>query len=412
VKRRETAIKKTDYYTAGCHRQKIISCAGILIFAARYYTMRSLKNLLSIIPYPLFPVTGAGKKSILNFNNYMSDVIDAHAINVRYSEPPAVKFDLLQLFGHSKLRYINPFIVFRVKKAIHNTNADFLLIEHPYMGWMGVVLKRLTGIKWGIRSHNIEYARFKDFGKWWWPILKRYELYLYRKADAVFFITDDDRNSAGQQCRIQHSFVMPTGILINALPTDSETCRQYLRRQHGIQPDEKILLYNGALDYKPNKEALDTILNEINPRLEQTAGFKYKIIVCGSGLDDSYNRLQQYKEHNIIYCGFVDDISIYFKGADLYLNPVIGGGGIKTRLVEAVAYNTDVVSTQNGAIGFHMETVEKKLAIVPDHDWQAFAQSIIDMCGREKTDATAAFYQYYSWENIVSRFIDQVNPIL
>ena len=373
--------------------------------------MAPLNRLLSIIPYPLFPTTSAGRQSILQFNNNLSEKISVSAVNVKYGTQPKVSFNLIQLFDNSRSRYLSTSYVSAIKQIIRSLQVDFLLIEHPYMAWMGVALKRSTGIKWGIRSHNIEYARFRDFGKWWWPVLKRYEHYVYSKADAVFFITEDDKKYAQIDGKLKHAFVMPTGMAIGALPVDSDTCRNYLRQTHGLQPDEKILIYNGALDYKPNREALNAVLNEINPRLEKIKDFKYKLLICGSGLDASYNNLEAYKDNNIIYAGFVDDITTYFKGADVYLNPVIGGGGIKTRLVEAIAYNTNVVSTRNGSIGFNKDTVEEKLIVVDDNDWGGFTTAVVDMCGRAKRNTTKEFYDYYYWDNITTRFIQQVNSI-
>ncbi len=374
--------------------------------------MKVLKNLLSIVPYPLFPTTSAGRKTILHFNNYLSKKINAHAVNVTYSEIPDVKFDLIPVFSNSKLRYINLLQIFKIRKLLKQTHADFLLIEHPYMAWMGLALQMFTSVKWGIRSHNIEYERFRDFNKWWWPLLRQYELFVYKKADAVFFITESDKKTAKANTRLKQGFVMPTGMLVNRLPTDAADCKAYLQQQHGIAPGEKILLYNGALGYGPNRNALDVLLQTINPALEQTPGFKYKLVVCGGGLDDSYNNLQGYAKHNVIYCGFVDDISVYFKGADLYLNPVIGGGGIKTRLVESISYNTNVVSTENGSIGFNTDTAAGKLVIIKDHDWKAFTAAILSMCQIEKTDTTDAFYEYYYWDNIIERFIRDVNSVL
>jgi hypothetical protein len=374
--------------------------------------MSSFTKLLSIIPYPLFPTDSAGRKSILQFNNSLAGKIEAHAVNVKYDKAPKVAFNLIQLFDNSKLRYGNAGYVWSIKNIINSIRPQFLLIEHPYMAWMGVMLKQLTGIKWGIRSHNIEYARFKDFNKWWWPALKTYEHYVYAKADAVFFITEDDKEYAEKHGSTRQSFVMPTGMQIGALPADPEECKEQLRRKHNIAPDEKILIYNGALGYRPNREALDAVLQKINPLLEKNTSFKYKIIVCGSGLDQSYNNLRDYEAHNVIYAGFVDDITVYFKGADVYLNPVIGGGGIKTRLVEAIAFNTNVVSTQNGSVGFYKNTVEEKVAIVQDNDWQAFAAAVVDMCNKEKTNTTKEFYDYYFIDNITDRFIQQVNSII
>ncbi len=375
--------------------------------------MASLKTLLSIVPYPLFPPTSAGRKQIINFYNRLSVTLDMQVANIRYPEGrPQVDFKLLEIFNPSVSRIINPLNYFRLRKAIRHANADFVLFEHPYMAWMGLLLRRKNDPKWGIRSHNIEYERFRQFGKWWWPIMKAGELYVYSKADAVFFITDDDLVEAQRKTSLRNAYVMPTGMALGALPRDGAECRAYLRERHGIRPDEKILLYNGALGYLPNRQALDVLLHDVNPRLEQMTGFSYKLIICGSGLPESYEELRAYADHNIIYCGFVDDISVYFKGADLYLNPLIGGGGIKTRLVEAISFNTNAVSTRNGYIGFHGDTVEEKVMVVDDGDWAAFAEAIQAMCAKEHPDTTESFYDYYFWDNIVMRFVSQVNSLI
>jgi len=88
---------------------------------------------------------------------------------------------------------------------------------------------------------------------------------------------------------------------------------------HGLNGDEQILLFNGALDYAPNFEAVKIITDKINPELLATSSFKYKIIICGRGLPASLNNLEAYRDKNIIYTGFVPDIEMYVKGADLFI---------------------------------------------------------------------------------------------
>ena len=41
---------------------------------------------------------------------------------------------------------------------------------------------------------------------------------------------------------------------------------------------------------------------------------------------------------NLVYAGFVNDVDVYYKGADLFINPVNSGGGLKTKLVEAIGF--------------------------------------------------------------------------
>ncbi|MBK9571155.1 MAG: hypothetical protein IPO53_15415 [Chitinophagaceae bacterium] len=61
-------------------------------------------------------------------------------------------------------------------------------------GWHSVLEK--NPIKVIIHTHNIEYQRFRSLGKWWWPLLKRYEKWSFQKADGLFFITPEDKNFA------------------------------------------------------------------------------------------------------------------------------------------------------------------------------------------------------------------------
>jgi hypothetical protein len=168
-----------------------------------------------------------------------------------------------------------------------------------------------------------------------------------------------------------------------------------------IPATEKILLFNGTLGYKPNLDALDHILHKINPLLLADKNFAYKIIICGNKLPAAYNGLFNYKVKNIIYAGFVDDINLYFKGADIFINPVIDGGGIKTKVVEALGYNCSVVSTESGAIGIPLEITDDKMKIVPDADWESFASEVMRINSDKQTPA--AFFEHFYWGHIAER---------
>ncbi|TAH05668.1 MAG: hypothetical protein EAZ16_01620 [Sphingobacteriales bacterium] len=192
-----------------------------------------------------------------------------------------------------------------------------------------------------VHSHNIESTRWKSLGKWWWKILWLYEKATHAAAHYNFFIHDDDKRFAVEQFNLNPAActTVTYGIDWSERPSDDERvrCRQLLQQQYGISPEEKILLFNGALDYAPNLQAVKKIITTINPLLLQT-GFAYRIIIC---------------------------------------NPVIEGGGIKTKLVEALGYGTAAVSTTNGAIGVNKEDAGDLLTITNDNDWPAFVQAII-----------------------------------
>jgi len=172
--------------------------------------------------------------------------------------------------------------------------------------------------------------------KWGSGILWHYEKLVHKNADYNFFIQENDRNYAIGNFKLnaQLCTVITYGFELSGAPAAAakETCRAEICKTHGISGIDKILLFNGTLGYKPNLDALDIILEKINPLLLADHGFKYKIIICGNKLPPEYNGLINYQEKNIIYAGFVDDINLYFTGADIFISPVIDGGGIKTKV--------------------------------------------------------------------------------
>ncbi len=187
---------------------------------------------------------------------------------------------------------------------------------------------------------------------------------------------------------------------------EKESAKQKLREFHSINTSEKILFFNGTLDYKPNQDAVDMILKQINPLLLADENFKYKIIICGKGLPASYQGLKEYHSKNIIYAGFVDDINVYFKGADIFINPVTDGGGIKTKMVEALGYNLSCVSTNSGAIGIPPNITGNKMIVVGDADWKQFVSAIRNI--ETNADIPSTFFEHFYWGNIAAK----VNRIL
>ena len=146
---------------------------------------------------------------------------------------------------------------------------------------------------------------------------------------------------------------------------------------------------------------MTAIINNINPLLINTS-LRYKIIICGKGLPVELNELKDYADKNIIYAGFVDDIEMYFKGADLFLNPVLTGGGIKTKMVEAIAFGTTVISTKTGAMGIDKNVCGEKLVEINDNDWKAFADAI-KKYSQVNSITPMAYYGHYYWGNIVKK---------
>jgi polysaccharide biosynthesis protein PslH len=351
--------------------------------------------VISIAPYQFLPARIGGQKNIALFYKYFSRYQKLICVTVGSNQNNLAEgYEVLSLFSNSKLRYVNPFHFFRLRKLINERKATHLLIEHPYFGWLAFLLKSFTGVKLVIHSHNIEGNRFKTLGKSWWKLLWLYEKWIHRQADYNLFITAEDQAYAVQHFGLQKEkcTVVTYGIEWAAAPSayETEKARTFLRTTYNIPAENKILLFAGSFNYAPNLDALNVIQNSICPLL-QGVNFPYTLFICGPHLPPG-----AITDTNTIATGFVDDIGTYFKAADVFLNPVIEGGGIKTKLVEALGNNANAVSTVEGAIGVDPQLTNDKLTIIQNGDWNAFAAAVVT-ASTNKKEISPLFYNHFYW---------------
>jgi len=367
-----------------------------------------MKKFLVIAPYQYLPYFSGGQKSIAQFLDYLGKETDLTVVSVAKNDSSLIKtYKLLPwLKERSSSRYADWSLISKLTALTKEEKFDAVIWEHPYYAWLASMIKNRTSIKTILHIHNIEYQRFQSMGKWWWRIMETYEKSFFKKADEILFVSPEDKEFAIEKWKVdnQKCIEVAFGVEISHYPADKEQCKQRLKAVHNIANDERILLFNGLLDYKPNLDALMVILQQINPLLLQQNNFKYKIIICGKRLPAELHQLKDYADKNILYAGFVDDIETYFKGADLFLNAVQSGGGIKTKMVESIAFGTTVISTKTGAAGIHKDICGDKLVLVPDNEWNRFAEAIVAHVDKNQL-TPASYYQYYYWGNIVRKVV-------
>ncbi|MEO5947047.1 MAG: glycosyltransferase family 4 protein [Chitinophagaceae bacterium] len=366
-----------------------------------------MKKVIAIAPYPYLPYYSGGQKFIAQFLEYLGKEIDLTVISVAENDfALAITYKAIPLLKNSFSRYYDRSLIKKITALVKENGFDTLIIEHPYLSWLAFAIRKRTGVKVIIHTHNIEYQRFRSTGRWWWSILKGYEKRSFRKADGIFFITPEDKQFVITKWNIppEKCFDLPFGIEINSNPTDKEKCKEFVSKKHNLNPEERILLFAGALNYKPNLDAVKILLDKINPLLLQQDSFRYKIIICGKGLPEEMKDLKSYADKNIIYAGFITDIATYYKATDIFLNPVLSGGGVKTKIVEAIAYGTTVVSTETGAAGMVKDVCGVKLHIVEDDNWEGFT-NLIHKNTESVLETPSDYYKYYYWENIISNLL-------
>ncbi len=373
-----------------------------------------MKKVLVIAPYTYLPSKSGGQKYIAKWLEALSKRVTLTVASTAANDRSlATTYNLIPLLANSFFRYADFTLRATIRDLIHRNRYDWIIWEHPYYGWLADLVKKDTGIKTLIHTHNIEHLRFRSLGKPWWPLLKPYEKWAFQQADKLSFITSQDRDFAISNWSIapENCLEIPYGITLSEPPSDRANAREAILAKYTLSENTRILLFNGPLDYAPNFEALQTILRKINPLLQKNNSTPFKLIICGKGLPKRMNELKQFEKEDIIYAGFVDNIETYIKAAHLLLNPIQKGGGVKTKVLEAIGYGTPVVSTTTGAIGVDRAASGEMLTLIPDHQWDEFTEAIIQQLSVAPEDlpvTPASFYEKYNWDAIM----DQVLPSL
>lgn len=338
--------------------------------------------VLALISYRVLPALMGGQKCIASFYDALSNesnitlaVAKENVTTLGYNKIDIQNFLYNHWIGILNLRYI-----YRLVKIIKTKEINTIIVEHSYFGWLGLILKKFTKTNLVLRMHNIESFRFRDMQKSWWWIYLFYEKWVCRKAQYLWFSSPSDQEWMIENWGIQASkcTTILYGINNTEAPSNADrlACKKSLQNKHQLNDKIKLFLFNGTLDYLPNTDAIRIIINEIIPRLDKT-DLNYRIFICGNRITARWEKvLIQYPQ--IIYEGFVPDINLYFKGTDCFINPVTLGNGVKTKLVEALSNNQNIISATTGAKGIDTKYAGEKIQLIADYDWQHFAQAMVD----------------------------------
>lgn len=113
------------------------------------------------------------------------------------------------------------------------------------------------------------------------------------------------------------------------------------------------ILFIGGYNHPPNRMSVKFIIEKILPDLVKKTD-RFQIQIVGSGSENFGKQLtNSYYQRFFNLRGFVQDINDVFENADIAFFPILYGGGIKTKIIEAMAAGVPVVTTPEGVFGLN-----------------------------------------------------------
>ncbi|MGN6281904.1 glycosyltransferase family 4 protein [Frateuria sp.] len=149
-------------------------------------------------------------------------------------------------------------------------------------------------------------------------------------------------------------------------------------KKEGVPYEQKTkerfnVLWMGGFGWYPNAEGVGWFVREIFPGLrEALVANNIALHFCGSNPPDELSILHD-GTHVFVH-GFVEDIDYMLREAHLLIVPLLSGGGIRVKIVEAMSAGVPVLSTSKGCEG--IGAVDGRDIIIRD-DPSAFGKEII-----------------------------------
>ncbi len=185
---------------------------------------------------------------------------------------------------------------------------------------------------------------------------KQRELNVYRKADRVWVVTEQDK--------------MQIADKIGSVPIDVIPNIHQPVTYHKKFSETKDLLFVGNFAHPPNVDAIQYFVREIFPEIKQKLP-EVKFYVVGS---NPTPEIQKLNSDDIIVTGFVPELTPYLLQARVSVSPLRYGAGMKGKIGEALSYGLPVVTTSVGAEGMNLQ--HEVHALIADNA-QDFAQEVV-----------------------------------
>jgi glycosyltransferase involved in cell wall biosynthesis len=244
-----------------------------------------------------------------------------------------------------------PFIISRflsndfreaIRRALRRFKPDVVQIESPFLMPYADVVRNESNARIALRSLNVEFRIWEGLAanernplrrfalRRVAASLKTYEVRHLNAVDAVIPISTADAEDFLRLGCTRPMHVVPCGITLSDVGS----------------PETGTVGFIGSLDFRPNQEAVRWIIDELWPRVPNA-----RLFIAGSGAPD----LLRARGPNIEFLGEVAEAQAFLRRMSVIIAPLFAGGGMRIKVLEAMALAKPIVATTLGAGGIDIE---------------------------------------------------------
>jgi len=251
-------------------------------------------------------------------------------------------------------------------------------------------------------THNVEYDMWRRFYEQargplarayafdQYRLLKRDELAACSGGEALLACSERDRDVFRQDLPRQSIHVIPNGVDLDFFAPGT------------VEPEPSSMVFCGLMNYSPNDEGMTWFLDRVFPLIQREVP-QATITVVGSGPSRA---LLKRASDRVTITGYVTDVRPHVARGQVYVVPLLVGGGTRLKALEAMAMKKPIVTTGVGCEGIDLRQEESALfADAPE----AFAAAVVrlfrdrELRVRLAERARALAVESYGWSSIGDR---------
>jgi glycosyltransferase involved in cell wall biosynthesis len=262
-------------------------------------------------------------------------------------------------------RFFSPHFASELRALLRDGNFEVVQIESPFLLPYVPLIREASSAAVILRSLNVEFRIWEQLAAHQGnPLrrlalhavarsLRRYEIAQLNTCDALVPITEEDARDFRALGCTRPIHVLQGGVDLADTSVDRSEER----------PD--AVGFIGSLDYRPNQEAALWIAEELKPRIDA------RVHIGGSNAP-AWLRARL-AAAGVELAGNVRDAAAFIRPMSVMIAPIFAGGGMRIKILEAMARGKAVVATTVGAAGIEVRDGEN---ILLADDADAFAAAI------------------------------------
>ncbi len=176
-------------------------------------------------------------------------------------------------------------------------------------------------------------------------LARRAEIELCQQFEAVTTTTERDYDVFTKDLDESKLFVISNGVHSSFLESSL------------TKTEPKTMVFSGLMSSYPNDHGILYFLENIFPLIVNQIP-EAKVFIVGK---DPSKRLLKYASECVKITGFVDDVRPFMARGEVFIIPLLIGGGIRGKALEAMAMKIPIVTTSIGCEGIHLKHEDSAL---------------------------------------------------